>query len=212
MEQTKQPFFSVIITAYNREALIARALETLLSQTETDWEALIIDDGSSDGTVNIVNGFIKENPDIHLFTQQNQGAGSAKNFGIHKAKGKYITFLDSDDEYKPEHLSFIKSHILKNPNIEFIHGTADIIGNPYVPDFNNPGQIIHLDNCIIGGTFVINRNIITKTGGYSTLKFGDDISFYNLVRQLKVNIAKIDFKTYIYHRDNDDSICNNILK
>ncbi|MGA2297604.1 MAG: glycosyltransferase family A protein [FCB group bacterium] len=212
MEQRNQPFFSIIITAYNRANLLKRAINSLLTQTESDWEAVIVNDGSTDKTEVIARDFSSKYQNIKTFFQINHGAGFSKNFGISKSSGKYITFLDSDDEYKSEHLFLLKRYLINNPDIDFLHGTAEIIGNTNVPDFNNPGQIIHLDNCIIGGTFVFKKAILEKTNGYPILRFGDDVSFYNLVFNLNMKIAKVDFKTYIYHRDNDDSVCNIILK
>jgi glycosyltransferase involved in cell wall biosynthesis len=212
MEQREQPFFSVIITTFNRANILHRAVNSLLAQTESDWEAVIVNDGSTDDTEEILRDLSPRYTQIKSYEQNNQGAGLSKNFGISKSSGKYITFLDSDDEYKPEHLSLIKKYLNVHPEIEFLHGTADIIGNPYVPDFNNPGHLIHLDNCIIGGTFVFKKAILEHTGGFPILKFGDDITFYNIVFTLKLKIAKVDYKTYIYYRDNDDSLCNIILK
>jgi glycosyltransferase involved in cell wall biosynthesis len=92
------PFFSVIITTYNRADLLVRALDSLICQTENDWEAIIIDDGSNDDTAERISPFLNSEKRIVYIRQQRRGASVAKNTGIFLSKGKYITFLDSDDE------------------------------------------------------------------------------------------------------------------
>ncbi|MEP6626957.1 MAG: glycosyltransferase family 2 protein, partial [Ginsengibacter sp.] len=96
--ESKVPFFSVIITTYNRAGLLIRALESLTSQEETDWEGIIVDDGSTDDTAIAVLPYLKPGSNFRYIRQQNTGYSDAKNTGIFSATGKYVTFLDSDDE------------------------------------------------------------------------------------------------------------------
>lgn len=94
--------FSVVIPAYNRSNEIKRAIDSVLRQTIQDFEILVVDDGSTDNTVEIVKT-IKDNR-IHILWQANSGATAARNNGIKHAFGKYVSFLDSDDEWLPEML------------------------------------------------------------------------------------------------------------
>ena len=96
------PFFSVIITTYNRKKLLERALSSLLNQTEKDWEVVLIDDGSEDGTSEMIPAYQKKIPRFSYVYQENKGFIQAKNEGIRRSKGEYLTFLDSDDEWLPE--------------------------------------------------------------------------------------------------------------
>ena len=97
-----EPLVSVIIPAYNRAHMLPRALESLLQQTHQNWEALIVDDASSDNTAEVMAQFVKKDARIHFFQQtKNGGACVARNVGIDHAKGTFVTFLDSDDEYYP---------------------------------------------------------------------------------------------------------------
>lgn len=98
MEKAK---VSVIITAYNREKLIPRAIQSTLNQTYKNLEILIIDDGSIDNTKKIVEEFIKKDHRIKYFYKENGGFSSAANLGIKMSTGEYISFLDSDDEWLP---------------------------------------------------------------------------------------------------------------
>lgn len=97
---------SIITPTYNSSRFIKRTIESVLYQTHTDWEYLIVDDNSTDNTTEIINEFIKQDSRIKLFkTQENSGGpATPKNVGIEKAKGEYIAFLDHDDEWLPEKL------------------------------------------------------------------------------------------------------------
>lgn len=96
---------SVITPLYNSEAFIGETIKSILNQTYTNWELLLIDDFSTDNTISIVNDFIFKNENIKLITNEtNQGAAISRNKGIMAAKGDYIAFLDADDLWKPEKL------------------------------------------------------------------------------------------------------------
>ena len=92
---------SVIIPVYNRCILIERAIKSVVGQTISPDEIIVIDDGSTDGTDEIIKNSY---PDIILLKQENGGVGCARNNGIKNAKGTWIALLDSDDEWLPEKL------------------------------------------------------------------------------------------------------------
>ncbi|WP_299248790.1 glycosyltransferase family 2 protein [uncultured Lacinutrix sp.] len=96
---------SIITPLYNSEAFIGETIKSILNQTYTNWELLLIDDFSTDNTISIVNDFIFKNENIKLITNEtNQGAAISRNKGIMAAKGDYIAFLDADDLWKSEKL------------------------------------------------------------------------------------------------------------
>lgn len=96
---------SIIIPVYNSEATIERAIESVLNQSYKNYEIIIIDDGSNDDTKVKIEKFLKENRNIRYFYKKNEGVSKARNDGIRKSNGKYITFLDSDDIYCENYLS-----------------------------------------------------------------------------------------------------------
>ena len=98
------PEVSVIIPVYNNEAYIGETLNSLKAQTFADFEALCIDDGSSDHSAEIIQNHEAADPRFHYIYQENAGAGPARNHGLRKARGKYISFLDGDDLYDPNFL------------------------------------------------------------------------------------------------------------
>lgn len=97
--QTVAPFFTIIIPTFNRCAFVREAIASCLSQTFTDYEIIVIDDGSTDGTQEQLS--INISGSIHYHFQENSGAEEARNRGITLAKGKYLVFLDSDDRLMP---------------------------------------------------------------------------------------------------------------
>lgn len=110
-----QPFFSVVIPLYNKEKYIKRTLESVLSQTFTNFEIIIVDDGSKDNSYEIVES-IKDSR-IRFICQENGGPSKARNRGIKEAKGEFIAFLDADDEWLPEKLENQYEFHSKNPDV-----------------------------------------------------------------------------------------------
>lgn len=102
--QLNQPLVSVIIPAYNAEVFIAKTLESVLSQTYQNIEVLVVDDGSSDKTAEIVKSFAQKDSRISLLQQSNAGVAAARNLAIEKSRGEYIAPIDADDIWYPQNL------------------------------------------------------------------------------------------------------------
>lgn len=100
------PFVSIIIPVYNAEKTLTRCLESVLSQTDNDYEVIIIDDGSTDGSLSICYGY--ENEAIKVIHQDNQGVSFARNNGIANACGRYLFFVDADDYIEPSCIESLK--------------------------------------------------------------------------------------------------------
>lgn len=96
-------FISIILPVYNRENKVLNAIESVLSQSYSDWELILINDNSTDNSLEVLNSY-KDERIVVLSTPKNVGPAAARNFGINKSKGDFITFLDSDDYYEPEFL------------------------------------------------------------------------------------------------------------
>ena len=102
----KNPLISIIIPVFNREKLIIRTLESVKNQTYTNWECLIVDDGSTDNTLNVIDSFTSRDKRFQIISHHHVGnANILRNIGINKAKGEYIAMLDSDDEFMANHLN-----------------------------------------------------------------------------------------------------------
>lgn len=120
---------SIVIPAFNSVSTIGETLDSVISQTFDNWEAIVVDDGSTDG----LNIFLKKysDPRVKYFYKENGGVASARNFGIKSAEGDYIAFLDSDDIWHPEKL-FESIKKMTEDNAELIY--SDIL--MFETDFN----------------------------------------------------------------------------
>ena len=112
------PLVSVILPTYNRADTIRRAIESVRNQTLQDWELLVVDDGSTDDTADVIAARYAGEPRLKLIRQENQGVSAARNTGLRASSGKYLAFIDSDDEFLPHHLelesAFLESHPEEN--------------------------------------------------------------------------------------------------
>ncbi len=117
---------SVVIPSYNRCDFLSKAIESVLTQTLKPEEIIIVDDGSTDGTRDMV---LARYPQIYYQYQSNKGVSTARNCGILKANGDWIAFLDSDDTWHPKKLEIQSEMITSNPDYKFIHTNETWIGN-----------------------------------------------------------------------------------
>lgn len=159
----------------------------------------------------LIKDYQKNHANIHYYWQENSGVVATKNKGMQYAKGKYITFLDSDDYYLPDHLAYRKRMLLENSNIDLLHGGVQIIGNEYVPDRNNVGQMIHLSKCVIGATFFIKKESTKVLEGFRKLPIGTDADLFERATKLKLKIKKVEYPSYVYDRSHNDSITKNFV-
>jgi glycosyltransferase involved in cell wall biosynthesis len=111
------PLVSVIMPTFNRADTIRRAIRSVQTQTFTDWELIVVDDGSTDNTVALIEGL---DPRLKLIRQENQGTAGARNAGLSASAGSYIAFLDSDDEWLPHHLELCVSFLEAFPGEQFV--------------------------------------------------------------------------------------------
>lgn len=111
-----EPKFSIILPTYNRGHLISTAIESVIAQSVTDWELIVIDDGSTDDTKDVVFSF--QDSRILYGYQENKGRSIARNAGLHNARGIWVCFLDSDDWYLEDHLEAFEKGMTENPQAE----------------------------------------------------------------------------------------------
>ena len=124
--------FSIIIPAYHAEHTLEKCLDSVQQQTYPDFEAIIIDDGSKDGTSLIGKHFAQTDLRFQYIYQENQGVSVARNHGLRIAKGEFVVFLDSDDQYAPKYLQEFDALIEKHPEYDHFwcgFRTVDRSGN-----------------------------------------------------------------------------------
>jgi len=153
------PFFSVIIPLYNKKPHILQTIDSVLNQTFRDFEIIVVDDASTDGSYEIVKEKITGDK-IKLFKRKQPSTGgyAARNYGIEKSSGKWIAFIDADDEWYPIHLEKMYQLTIKYPHIMFLasgweYSNSKISINAYYRAYSLKGPheitlLQYLDNCI----------------------------------------------------------------
>lgn len=180
---------SVIVPAYQAEKTIARALDSVLGQTALPAEIIVIDDGSQDGTLDVVKGYVVKQTacDIRLFEQENLGAGAARNRGLTASAQPLVAFLDADDEWLPDKLS--------RSLAEMASADADLVshdylrvedeGSAYISCAQNfsrrpdPFVDYFLRGYIATSTVVARRSLLADVGGFDpSLRAGQDYELW----------------------------------
>lgn len=204
------PLVTVIMATFNRATYLDRSISSFLRQTFTDAELLIVDDGSVDESMVIISHFMQDHDNIRYIRHSNRRLSLSKNVGIQAAAGKYIAFLDSDDEYLPDYLERRVALMEANPAIDIIEGGAVVKGDPYVKDKNDLSKKIHLSECHIGPTFFGKTSLFLQLGGFDKeIAYSEDSHFMERALE-KANVLKFDHPGYIYYRDTPGAICNSI--
>lgn len=202
------PRVSVLLPTYNRSALLARAIASVQRQSDPRWELVIVDDGSTDRTADLLRSCARADSRIRFARQPNSGPAAARNRAYRLAAGRYVAYLDSDDEYLPAHLATRIALLDAHPEIDFIHGGITVVGAAddwYVPDARDHSRRIHLDDCIVGGTFFSRRRPIELAGGWQP-GYAEDLQLFESIRH-RVTTLRVTERTYVYHRDSPDSRC-----
>jgi len=190
-----QPLVSVIIPLYNREDLIACAIDSVLAQTFTDFELIVIDDGSTDDGPEIVKQY--DDQRIKIIFQQNAGPSSARNKGIDKAKGEWIAFLDSDDKWLEDKLQKQMELLERNPGLVWV-GCNYMIDHSITKErraFVNPEKIekyltnncffkscfdaINMGAGLTPGTMIVKRSVLQEVGSFQAgLNYGEEFDLW----------------------------------
>ena len=113
------PKISVIVPVYNVYDYLEKCLNSLVNQTDTDFEVIVVNDGSTDKSQEIIDKYSKKYSNIKSFIKENGGLSSARNFGLEKASGDYVLFLDSDDYYEPNTIEVLKQNVIDNDIVVF---------------------------------------------------------------------------------------------
>lgn len=122
------PTVSIVIPTYNRADLLRRALDSVITQTFTDWEIVLVDDGSTDGTEGLAAEYRRRLGDRLRYVQrENGGCGRARNTGIDRARGRFVAFLDSDDEFLPHKLARQMELFDLRPELGLVYGDYSFV-------------------------------------------------------------------------------------
>lgn len=181
-----KPKISVIIPTFNSAGYLARALESVFNQSFTDYEVIVVDDGSTDNTEELARSFV---PKIAYYRKSNGGPSSARNFGIGKSAGEYLAFLDSDDCWLPDKLR-LQLEVFQRHSAAGLVGCGMTIlnekGRILIESRKSPGKLeltndlIYRNNIASGSTLMIRRDVVDTVGLFDEELLGAEDWDYGL--------------------------------
>lgn len=209
-----RPFFSVVVPLYNKEAYIKRSLESALGQSWSDFEVIVVDDGSTDSGPEVVS--CVGDPRVRLVRQKNAGVSAARNRGIEETGGRYVAFLDGDDEWLPDHLAVLEGLIREFPDAGLYATSywnlwkqgkkpARISGVPETPDWEGllPSYVRSAcegDPPVWMSTVCVPRRVLDEVGLFPVgIRTGEDLDLWLRIA-LKYPIALSSKRTAMYDR------------
>lgn len=200
-------FFSIVIPTYNRADFIGKTVESLLNQEYKNFEIIVIDDGSTDNTKEVISKF--ENPKVKYFYKKNEERGAARNFGVKQSKGDYINFFDSDDIAYVNHLNVACQTIQENESPEVFALNYDITDPNLKPVRSSPifkninRQLIRGNLLSCNGVF-IQQNVALKNAFSEDRDLSaseDYLLWLKLASLYKIIGINIKTSTIIEHED-----------
>ena len=180
------PLLSIIVPVYNTATYLPACLDSILSQGFTDFEVLLVDDGSSDGSEAICDRYAEADSRVRVFHQENGGVSSARNLGLSQAKGEWIYFVDSDDEMLPDGLQTLVDCISDDVDI-VMGGILEVEENGYSPKV--PEKTVKI--------LSKRESIITLYGGYGSCYSYCGYMCMRLLRRRIIEEFKLTFDTSI---------------
>lgn len=185
------PTVSVVIATYNQAEYLSQAIKSVLRQTYEHWELIIVNDGSTDHTEQVVKPYLRHQK-VRYYKKPNGGQASAKNMGIREARGEYVAFLDSDDYWEPSKLLAQMAIMQAQPSIGVVYSeihSMDESGRQLI--FERPsrysGEVVgqlYGDNCVPFSSSMVRRSLLNRYGGFDeSLRMGID---YDLWLRLSV--------------------------
>lgn len=202
MREEHLAFVSVVMPAFNVESFIAEAIDSVMQQNLPHMELLIVDDGSSDDTVKIVNKNIRRYGNrIRLFEQKNQGASAARNTAIRLAQGTLLAFLDSDDIWPDGIIPYHSEFMAENIHVPGIKGTISSFkhlngSSRFEPTTASPPFV----NSMMGA-LTVRKSVFDHVGMFdTTLSRGEDTDWYLRAEEMGIKFAQSERLSLYYRR------------
>lgn len=207
------PVVSVIIPTYNRANYILDAVESVCAQTYEDHEIIVIDDGSTDHTRDVLQPLIDDQRIIYVH-QENSGVSSARNHGIRLAQGKYVAFLDSDDTWDSTKLEAQITRLDSNPAIALVHNSfqrkhidGTLLGSrdtSHITGWVYPEILLDWSVLIPPSCVILRKAVLDQIGGFDeTLRWGEDIDLWGRVsKHYPLESIPEELTTMHVHGDN----------
>ncbi|MDT5156644.1 MAG: hypothetical protein QOH51_1001 [Acidobacteriota bacterium] len=187
-DTTSRPLVSVVMPTYNYAGFIAETLERLCEQTHENWECVVVDDGSTDDTAEVLARFTQREPRIRYLRQANQRQAVAKNTGLADARGKYVQFLDADDFIGPRKFELQVAYLESHPEVDIVYGGVryfkterpdellpSMFGEQvsWMPEASGAGRellrLLMVDNIMVINAPLVRRTAIDDVGWFDAM-------------------------------------------
>jgi glycosyltransferase involved in cell wall biosynthesis len=185
------PVVSVVIPTHDRADLVLEAVNSVLVQDYTDYEIIVVDDGSSDETEHVLSRLI-QNGIIRYYYQNNQGEAAARNFGIIMSKGEFVAFLDSDDLFEPKKLGRQVEYLRAHPEVGLVHSSFVKFNNlgqdlghrntSWFSGYVYPQILLYWTTLMAVDTVIVPRKVFDDIGLFDiALKMGTDLDMWRRI-------------------------------
>lgn len=212
---------SIIVPVYNTEEYIRQCLDSILNQTYQNFECLLINDGSSDNSADICREFVAKDTRFRYFEKENGGVSSARNLGIERSEGAYITFVDSDDWVDSDYLEVLYSAILEeqadiavstykkfntSDNCWYLHSFQVKYDRKVFTNIELIDELVDLDSFDFSYRFVsgklVNRTSLKRIRFNELTTLGEDMEFWFKLYLISARIVYVNRDSYIYRVSN----------
>ena len=207
--------FTVIVCSYNYAHLLPDALRTLAAQTFPDFELLIVDDGSTDDTEEVVRQYSSKFRNCVYLKKPHSGLADTRNVAVQAAKGTHLAFLDADDLWSPHYLEAVRSRVESNPQAELVvcnglrildNGRVlETVFRPNLPPLEGPVRpmenLFYLCNDFLPSGMVFRKSLYERIGGFDTRfdkGLGDDTDWVVRAVAARAHCVRIDQKLFLY--------------
>ncbi|MGH8564819.1 MAG: glycosyltransferase family 2 protein [Gammaproteobacteria bacterium] len=218
---------SVIIPLYNHEHYVGHALESVFAQSMQPLEIIVVDDGSCDGSVAMVHALAAQRPEIVFWSHPNQGAHYTLNAAIHRARGEFVSILNSDDAYHPERLAHCLQVFREDPGVAVVTTALNFVDEQGAPIRNRwherakafYQEIGDLSLALVNGNFLMTtsnicarRSLFHDIGGFAGLRYAHDLEFFLRVLARGKRIHFLDKPLVDYRRHASNTIREDVPK
>ena len=210
---------SIVVPAYNCEQYLSDTLDSILSQSYSNWECIIVNDGSMDTTKDIAQSYCIKDSRFHYYFQENQGPASARNLAIRNSSGEYILPLDADDIISDSYIEKAANYLSEHPETTLVYSKGDFFGEESgewdLPEYNYDSFIWHNSICSCA---MYRRKDYDRTKGYNiNMVYGDeDWDFWLSLLNKESIVYRIDEVLFHYriqkHSRTTDYLTPNIKK
>ncbi len=219
-EREKAPRFSVLTPAYNAERTLSRAIESVLAQAFDDWEHIIIDDGSTDGTLALARSYAEQDVRIRVYACAHRGVTASRIEAMQQARGELFARLDADDAFTPEYLEKVEAFFGKHPDAEIVstNGYQVFADGRRVyyytaPVFQEESSLSigdMLSGLLIGTSAVMTRGVFEMTGGPRPESRSEDIDLWMRAVAMGATHHHLPEPVFLYYQDAPNRVSDDV--